>query len=48
MLFFIWFDFIESDRADRCLLWEEHAKFVEGDNFLILYEALPLARLLCR
>ena len=46
MLFFIWFDFVESDRADRCLLREQHAELVEGNDFLILDEALPLAGLL--
>ena len=46
MLFFIWFNLVERDCADRCLLWEEHAELMKGNDFLILHEALPLAGLL--
>ena len=46
MLFFIWFDFVKGNCADRCLLWEKHAELMESYYFLILHEALLLVGLL--
>ena len=40
MLFFIWFDLVERNCADRCLLWEQLAQLVESNDLLILLEAL--------